>query len=328
MSALVPLTTHGMNEFDRAVAGATGDDLRAASIDAVQVNITLMCNLACRHCHVESSPKRTEEMDWETMQLVLDAARRSGARTLDITGGAPEMHPRFREFVVAARELALRVIVRTNLTIMRADGYTDLPEFFREQRVELVASLPCYLEQNVDAQRGKHVYVESIEAIKTLNAVGYGVEDRLVLDLVFNPQGPSLPPAQDDLEDAYRRELNERFGIKFTKLIAITNLPLGRFLHDLRRDGDHDAYETLLRNSFNPRTIDGLMCRHQLHVGHDGLMYDCDFNYSLGLGVVPAAGRHIRDFDPATFIKRRISTGEHCFGCTAGNGSSCGGALA
>ncbi len=322
---LVP-TVEGTNAFERRVRQSTGAALRAEAISTVQVSIGLRCNLACHHCHVESSPRRTEEMGWPTMELVLEAARRAGAHTLDITGGAPEMNPYFRRFVDNACAQGLTVIVRTNLTIMLHSGYEGLPAFLADRRVHLIASLPCYLEVNVDKQRGTHVYRDSIEVIRRLNRVGYGLQPHLPLDLVYNPDGPALPPPQADLEEAYHRELRRRFGIEFTDLYAITNMPIGRFLHDLRRDGQAEAYEQLLRQAFNPRTIDELMCRHQLHVGWDGTLYDCDFNFALGL---PAQGarRHIRDFDPADFTRRRITTGEHCFGCTAGCGSSCGGAL-
>ncbi len=317
MTRIAP-TIRGGNAFDQAVGG----ELRGASIQTVQVNIGLTCNLACHHCHVESSPKRTEQMTRETMLLVLDAAERAGARIIDITGGAPEMIGDFRWFVAEARDRGFRVMVRTNLTILLADGYTDLPEFFRDNRVHLVASLPCYSEKNVDKQRGKHVFTESIEAIGRLNAIGYGIDPDLPLDLVYNPLGPSLPPDQAKLEADYRRELDQRFGIRFTRLITITNMPIGRFLHDLERDGRAEDYGRLLRDSFNPATVEPLMCRHQLHVSYDGTLYDCDFNYALGLSC-----GHIREFDPDSWLNRRIVTGEHCFGCTAGCGSSCGGAL-
>ncbi len=295
------------------------------SIRTLQVNIGLKCNLACHHCHVESSPKRREEMTWQTMQDVLAAAGKADAATLDITGGAPEMHPHFREFVLAGRRQGLHVMVRTNLTILLEDGYTDLPEFYSAAGVHLVASLPCYLETNVDRQRGKHVYQESIDVILKLNAKGYGINPQLPLDLVYNPGGPSLPPDQAKLEAAYRRELSTRFGIHFSKLYTITNLPLGRFLHDLRRQGYAEKYQSMLESAFNAGTLAELMCRHQLHVGWDGRLYDCDFNYALHL---PARlDQHIKNFDPASFLNRRIATGDHCFGCTAGCGSSCGGSL-
>lgn len=324
---LTQLRVRGRDEFERLVTDSTGRPLGGLSIDTVQVNITLRCNLACHHCHVESSPKRAEEMTWQTMTWVLEAAQKAGAKTLDITGGAPEMHPRFADFVRAARARGLQVIVRTNLTILLEDGFRHLPAFFRDQQVHLVASLPCYLEQNVQKQRGHGVYNESIEVIRMLNALGYGTAAALPLDLVFNPGGPSLPPPQDKLEAEYRRELLARFGIHFTRLICITNVPIGRFLHDLQRDGRAEAYMERLRNAFNSATLTGLMCRHQLHVGHDGSLYDCDFNYAIGLGAAPDACGHVRDFEPGAFLARKIATGSHCFACTAGSGSSCGGAV-
>ncbi len=315
------------NSFDRQVVEATGERLAGLSLETVQVNIGLRCDLACRHCHVESSPRRTEEMDWPTMKLVLRAAEEAGARTLDITGGAPEMNPHLRRLIGAAQKTGLRVMVRTNLTILLEDGYTDIPEFYREFKVYLVASLPCYLEENVDRQRGRHTYERSIEALQVLNRLGYGIDPHLPLDLVYNPLGPSLPPETDGLEEAYRRELDRRHGIRFTRLIAITNMPIGRFLHDLKREGKEGSYAELLLESFNPRTLPGLMCRHQVHVSWDGSLHDCDFNYALGMRTASGGPAHIRDLDPAWFARRRIRTGEHCFGCTAGRGSSCGGAL-
>ncbi len=353
----VPLTLNGTralagSDFDRAAYVATGSPLYAAGIRTFQVNVGLRCNLACHHCHVESGPKRTEEMSWETMVMVLEAARLAGARTIDITGGAPEMNPNFRRLVVAARARGHETIVRTNLTIALEPGYEDLPEFFRDQRVHLIASLPCYLEVNVDKQRGRHVYVESIEVLKRLNAVGFGIEEDLQLDLVYNPGGPSLPPSQAVLEADYRRELGRQFGLRFTRLYTITNMPIGRFQHDLERAGKGAAYQQKLREAFNPETIEPLMCRHQVHVSHDGTLSDCDFNYALRLGVnadrpvrgedpndpPSQAGRrarvasHIRDLLSeaalSRFARRSIATGDHCFACTAGCGSSCGGALA
>lgn len=315
------------NDFDRAVIAATGLPLHAASIHTIQVNIGLKCNLACHHCHVESGPKRTEEMNWDTMLMVLAAARAVGAETIDITGGAPEMNPHFRRFVAATRAQGHEVIVRTNLTIMLEPGYEDLPEFFRDHRVHLIASLPCYLEVNVDKQRGRHVYVESIEVIKRLNALGFGIEQDLPLDLIYNPGGPSLPPAQAALEADYRRELGREFGLRFTRLYTITNMPIGRFQHDLDRSGRGETYRQKLRGAFNPATIEPLMCRHQVHVSYDGTLHDCDFNYALGMPNNAPAPRHIRDFDAHALVGREIATGEHCFACTAGCGSSCGGAL-
>ncbi|MCW8133536.1 MAG: arsenosugar biosynthesis radical SAM protein ArsS [Planctomycetota bacterium] len=319
---------HAGGSFDARVRQATGADLRAADLETVQVNIGLRCNLACRHCHVESSPARREEMDEATMDAVLRAARACGAKWLDITGGAPEMHPRFRPFVEAAAAQGLRVMVRTNLTILLQDGYAAFPAFFAAHRVHLVASLPCYLEANVDRQRGKSVYAESIEAIRRLNAAGYGTRPDLPLDLVFNPGGPALPPAQASLEADYRRELGQRFGIAFTRLICIANMPIGRFQDDLARQQRAGAYQELLETRFNAATVPALMCRHQISVRWDGTLFDCDFNLALNLPVRDGLPRHIRDFDPAALRARPIATAKHCFGCTAGSGSSCGGALA
>jgi radical SAM/Cys-rich protein len=265
-------------------------------------------------------------MDWETMVQVLHAARIAGATTFDITGGAPEMNPWFRPFIDAAMAQGMEVMVRTNLTVMLEAGYQDLPQWYADRQVHLIASLPCYLEVNVEKQRGKHVYQESIEVIRRLNAVGYGIDDPLLLDLVYNPGGASLPPDQQALEQDYRRELGTRFGIHFSRLLTITNMAIGRFLHDLQRQGKAEKYQRLLRDAFNPATLDSLMCRHQLHVGWDGTMYDCDFNFALSLPVNGAA-KHVRDFDPDEFVSRAVATGEHCFGCTAGSGSSCGGAI-
>jgi len=321
-----PLTIAGQSAFDEAVHGVTGQRLSGISIETVQANIGLRCNLACRHCHVESSPGRREQMTWQTMEDVLRAARRAGAMTLDITGGAPEMHPSFREFVEAAQASGLRVMVRTNLTIMLEHGYAGFPYWFAERGVHLIASLPCYLPNNVDKQRGRHVYADSVEVIQRLNYVGYARDDDKQLDLVYNPLGPSLPPDHQPLEEAYRVALFNEYDIRFNRLLTITNMPIGRFLHDLGREGWAEQYMQLLRDSFNPHSVDGLMCRHQLHVGWDGTMYDCDFNNALGLPADQDA-THVRDFDPAIFQQRRIATGEHCFACTAGCGSSCGGSL-
>ena len=324
---LTPLRVREGNGFNKRVKQSTGRFLTAESVRTVQVNIGLRCNLACHHCHVESGPKRTEEMSWETMRQVLAAAKAAGAETVDVTGGAPEMNPNFRRFVAAARQQGHQVIVRTNLTILLKDGYTDLPQWYADQGVKLVASLPCYLENNVDKQRGRGVYHDSIEVIKTLNAVGYGIEEHLPLSLVFNPGGPSLPPKQSELEGNYKRELGEKYGIRFTNLITITNVPIGRFLHDLARQGRDEQYMDVLKNAYNPATVDGLMCRHHLHVAYDGRLYDCDFNYALGMPVSQQTCGHVADFDPVRFVQRRIATGVHCFACTAGSGSSCGGAV-
>lgn len=321
-----PKSAKHATSFSSAVKAVLGRPMTGQSIETVQANIGLQCNLACRHCHVLSSPKRTETMTWDTMCAVLAAAKVSGARTLDITGGAPEMHPKLEAFVDAALSSRLQVMVRTNLTIMLEPEYAHYPAFFASRGIHLIASLPCYLPNNVDRQRGRHVYRDSVEAIRRLNALGYARDAEKRLDLVYNPGGPSLPPAQKALAAAYRDALKDQFDIAFNELYTITNVPIGRFADDLRRRGALESYEEVLRNAFNPVTLDGLMCRHQLHVGWDGTLYDCDFNFAIGL---PAA-RHksITDFDPKSFLQRKIATGRHCFACTAGCGSSCGGALA
>lgn len=320
------LTIAGKGQFDNLVELATGRPLTGQTVEVVQVNIGLRCNLACRHCHVQSSPTRQEQMSWGTMTAVLDAAQRAGAHTLDITGGAPEMHPLFHELVGAALRQGLHVMVRTNLTIMREPGYVRLPNWFADRGVHLVASLPCYIPTNVDRQRGRHVFHESVQVIRRLNSAGYAKENNKQLDLVYNPLGATLPPTQKSLEEAYRLTLFDEYDIRFNRLHAITNVPIGRFLRDLQLRGKDAQYLELLRNSFNPHTLDSLMCRNQLHVGWNGTLYDCDFNYALGL---PAGGRatHVRDFDPQRFPRRQIATGEHCLACTAGHGSSCGGEL-
>jgi radical SAM/Cys-rich protein len=320
---------NSINSFEERLngrIGATGG-LHAIGLRTLQVNIGLSCNLECSHCHVASSPRRKEQMDRETMEHILRAARSSSVETVDITGGAPEMNPHFREFVEDLRKLDLEVMVRTNLTILLEPGYEDLPEFFKNEEVHLIASLPCYLEENVDAQRGSGVYRGSIEAMRKLNAIGYGTEPASILDLVYNPVGPHLPPSQESLDEDYRRELKSRFGISFNRLIAIANMPIGQYLGALKRQGKAEEYACLLKNSFNPETVEGLMCRDQIGVGWDGRLYDCDFNLALRLPLVGDAPRHISEFDAETLKGRRIATGSHCFGCTAGAGSSCGGAL-
>jgi radical SAM/Cys-rich protein len=323
MTALLPSPS-----FDARVQDAIGAPLRPASMSTVQVNVGLACNLACLHCHVESGPQRTEAMTRETMAMVLGAVRASGASLVDVTGGAPEMHPEFRWFVEAALGTGARVMVRTNLTILLEDGFTDLPAWFAARGVHLVASLPCYTPENVDKQRGRGTFAASIAALRALNGAGYGRQPALPLDLVYNPGGTGLPGPQAALEADYRQRLADDFDLVFTRLLTITNMPIGRFARDLARERRLASYIEHLADAFNPATVGGLMCRHQLHVAWDGRVYDCDFNYAIGLGAGDGARLHIRDVDPATFLARRIATGPHCFGCTAGAGSSCGGALA
>ena len=299
-------------------------------ITTLQVNIGLRCNLACHHCHVESGPKRQErlsEADCRRLLALLEASPE--VTTLDVTGGAPELHASFRELVAGARALGRRVIDRCNLTVFFEPGQADTPEFLAAQQVEIVASLPCYTAENVEAQRGRGVFGQSIAALERLNALGYGRGDPdHVLTLVYNPGGPDLPPTQAELEARYRDELAEHFGITFDRLITITNMPIKRFAHDLRRSGREREYMDLLVRSFNPGTLSDLMCRSQLSVDHRGRLFDCDFNLALGLDP-PGPTRTIWDVERLSdVVGDRIATSTHCFGCTAGAGSSCGGALA
>lgn len=315
------------NVFDSVVESSGKGSLRADGVERMQVNLGFRCNQACKHCHVGGSPDRDEMMEWSTMELVAAAARSVGCYMVDVTGGAPELHPQFRRFVSKLREEGLAVQVRTNLTVHFEPGMESTAEFLRDLGVMLVASMPCYLEKNVCAQRGDGVYEKSIECIRHLNAIGYGIQPELPLNLVYNPMGPSLPPEQSSLEADYRREFSNKLGIEFTSLLTITNMPIGRFLAELRSQNKERDYLDLLKRSFNPTTIDGLMCRRQVSVGWDGTLYDCDFNLVLRLPVNHGVPAHIGEFDAAAVAHREIVTGEHCFGCTAGSGSSCGGAL-
>lgn len=319
---------HSSVAFDEKLAGY-GLELRAAAIDTLQVNVGKLCNQACKHCHVDAGPARTEIMTRETAKQVIEAVRKFRIPTIDITGGAPELNPSFRYLVRESRKLASHVIVRHNLTVMFGPGQDDLPEFFREHSVEVASSLPYFLEQQTDAQRGRGVFEKSIEALNRLNSVGYGIENSgLILNLVYNPVGAFLPPAQADIEADFKRELTKRYGISFNHLYTITNMPIRRFLDYLRRSGNEERYMRKLVEAFNPNTIDGLMCRNLVSVDWTGRLYDCDFNQMLELGVAPELPQTIADFDPERLARRRIMTGSHCFGCTAGGGSSCGGAFA
>lgn len=318
------------------------DGLRAAErITTLQINIGLVCNLACRHCHVESSPKRSggdENMGAETADRVLEwltnNAGPAGVETVDLTGGSPEMNPHFRRIVEGARSLGLKVMDRCNPTII---PYTDpksgaaydwIPQFLADHQVNVVASLPCYLEDNVRKQRGLHAYDASIDGLLQLNKVGYGTDPNLPLNLVYNPTGPNLPPPQQGLAEDYRRELDERFGLKFNELWTITNMPIKRWRDDLERGGKLEDYMTLLVNAYNPSTVDGLMCRHQVHIDSQGRIHDCDFNHALAMRVPGSDDRRLWDYTAQELAGRRVATGDHCYGCTAGVGSSCGGAIA
>jgi radical SAM/Cys-rich protein len=315
------------NDFEKRIAAKSTEGLHSVGISTIQVNVGLVCNQECRHCHVAASPKRKESMNWQTMVKVIGIARGIGCKRVEITGGAPELNPYFKSFVGLLRDEGITVQLRSNLTVMTEPGMEEIPVFLKEQRVELVGSLPCYLEENVNAQRGEGTYKKSMQALRELNELGYGTSPDLPLDLVYNPVGAHLPPEQASLEVDYRRELGSRFGVVFTKLLTITNMPIGRFLTDLRREKKADAYMSTLVNAFNPAALEGLMCRYQISIDWQGRLYDCDFNLALGLCVNHGAPDHIDRFDATQLVERRIVTGDHCFGCTAGCGSSCGGAL-
>jgi len=316
-----------MNLFEKHLRESAGKGLHADGIDIIQVNAGLACNQECVHCHLEASPGWKEMMQWPIMEMVLEAAQKSGCRLVDITGGAPELNPNLYRFIESIRAAGLQVQVRTNFTVLLEPGLENLPEFYRDKGVRLVGSMPCYLEENVRAQRGSGAYEKSAGVIKRLNRLGYGKNPDLVLNLVYNPGGPFLPPDQAALEADYKRELDARFGISFTSLLTIANMPIGRFGTVLRRQEKAEEYMSLLKKSFNAATVEGLMCRRQVSVGWDGTLYDCDFNLAVGWPVNHGAPEHISSFDPGVLACRRIVTGDHCFGCTAGSGSSCGGAL-
>ncbi len=320
--------TAGSQTFAGHLRGANFSPPRAAGIEVLQLNLGKVCNQTCSHCHVDAGPERRESMSRETAEDCLRVLAATDVRTLDLTGGAPELNPNFRWLVSKARELDRHVIDRSNLTILVAPGFDDLPEFLAQHRVEVVASLPCYLEENCDRQRGPGAFRRSIEALMRLNRLGYGRPDSgLTLTLVYNPLGPMLPPPQEQLEAAYRQELRQRYSIEFTRLHTITNMPISRFLDDLLRRGELDAYMQTLVGAFNPATVDRLMCRTTLSVDWQGYLYDCDFNQMLELRLADTLPQHIRDFDPNALQSRPIVTGPHCFGCTAGQGSSCRGTL-
>lgn len=304
--------------------------LTADRIEILQVNLGKLCNMTCAHCHVDAGPDRREIMSRETVIACLKVlADHLEIRTLDLTGGAPEMNPHFREIVSEARSLGRHVIDRCNLTILLAKGFDDLPQFLAENEVEIVASLPCYLEANTDSQRGEGAYSKSIQALHKLNELGYGIPcSGRILTLVYNPVGQNLPPNQARLEADYRRELDARFGIKFNRLFTITNMPVSRYLDYLVHSGQLESYMQKLVDAFNPGAIEGLMCRNTLSVGWDGRLFDCDFNQMLELDTAPNCPNTIFDFHYDNLASREIAPGQHCFGCTAGAGSGCQGAIA
>lgn len=303
--------------------------LCATEIVTMQINMGKMCNQVCKHCHVDAGPDRKEIMTKATMELCLDVLKKHDIPIVDLTGGAPEMNPDFKWFVGEVKKINRHVIVRSNLTILETNGYEDYHEFLADQQVEIVSSLPYYKKSFTDKQRGSGVFERSINVIRKLNDFGYGKsETGLKLDLVYNPVGAFLPPSQFELEQDYKRELYNQHGIVFNNLYTITNMPISRFLDYLLQTGNYEKYMQKLVDSFNPAAASNVMCRSIISVGWDGQLFDCDFNQMLELNMDHGAPTHIRDFDPDTIKNRRIVTGQHCYGCTAGAGSSCGGATA
>lgn len=300
--------------------------LRRGRLQTLQLNVGRKCNQACRHCHVDAAPWRTEMMDQATAERVVAWMQHHRPETVDITGGAPELNPNFRYLVEAARACGAKVIDRNNLTILSETGYEDLPDFLAAHEVEIIASLPCYSADNVRKQRGDGVFERSIAGLQKLNAVGYGT--KLTMHLVYNPLGPSLPPPQAELEHDYKEALLRDHGLHFHRLLTITNQPIARFAEDLHKQGRWDEYLELLVNSFNSATIDGLMCRNTLSVGYRGEVYDCDFNQMLGMQLTGPQPLYLWDVSPDALTNSPILTGNHCLACTAGSGSSCTGALA
>ncbi|MVF12802.1 radical SAM/Cys-rich domain protein [Ketobacter sp. MCCC 1A13808] len=312
-------------------------DIQRKELSILQVNLGYRCNLSCTHCHVNAGPKRTEEMSWDGIQQVLEVLKKRSFQTLDLTGGAPEMHPHFRYLVEQAVVLGTEVIDRCNLTILMEPGYEDMACFLAQQRVRVVASLPCYSESNVDAQRGKGVFHDSIEGLRVLNQLGYGKADTgLILDLVYNPGGAFLPPPQQRLEQDYKQHLLNEFGIEFNHLLTLANMPISRFGSMLLSKGWYEDYMQLLHDNYKAENLDGLMCKSTVSVDWQGNLYDCDFNQMLELPMRTQMPRmmqggirtaRLSDLLETDYNGNPIAVADHCFGCTAGQGSSCGGAL-
>ncbi|TNF35041.1 MAG: radical SAM/Cys-rich domain protein [Gammaproteobacteria bacterium] len=307
--------------------------LKRAALETLQVNLGYRCNLSCVHCHVNAGPNRTEMMTPDTLATVIHFLQGAGVKTLDITGGAPELHPQFRELVIAARSLGVEVIDRCNLTVLFEPGQEGTARFLADHGVRIVASLPCYLEENVEQQRGKGVFGQSIEALTMLNGLGYGQGGGLQLDLVYNPVGAHLPPPQASLQADYKRMLGERYGVQFDRLLTITNMPISRFGSVLLSHGDFDRYMQLLKDNYSAANVPGVMCRSLISVDWQGYVYDCDFNQMLNWpmhthGTLATDRVTLGDLLGQSLEGKPIVVGEHCYGCTAGQGSSCGGALA
>lgn len=337
----LPISPTGGNTFDVAAqftipqSGPNFDDtlnefglsLTHAQPNELQINLGKLCNLACHHCHVDAGPKRTEIMTWSTMEKILSWAKKANIRKADLTGGAPEMNPFFREFCHELIAMGVQITSRCNITVLYEKGQEDLAQWYADNKIRLVCSLPCYTEDNVDAQRGKGVFDKSISGLQLLNSLGYGSNEALSLDLVYNPGGAFLPPPQASLEQDYRKMLGDNFGITFSNLLAITNIPINRFAHALKRDGEIDDYQQLLVSNFNSSTVEQLMCRHLINLDWEGRVFDCDFNQMLDIPMSGGDSRYLWDIEINGVEGQPIATNRHCFGCTAGSGSSCGGVL-
>ncbi|MCB9871314.1 MAG: arsenosugar biosynthesis radical SAM protein ArsS [Planctomycetes bacterium] len=319
-----------VNRFEQALRKHGRGELAAERLDTLQVNVGRLCNQVCRHCHVDAGPHQTGadvNMGPEVAAIVERVVRSGAVRVLDLTGGAPELNPSFRRLVEAARDAGVHVMDRCNLSVLLQPGQEDLAAFLADRRVEVVASLPFYRRDRTDRQRGAGVFDQSLLGLRRLNELGYGSRDDLRLNLVYNPTGAFLPGDQHALEREFRRELTDGLGIAFHQLFCITNMPIARFAEWLHRSGNYESYMAVLANAFNPAALEGLMCRNLISVAPDGTLHDCDFNQMLGLPVSAHVPRHIREFDSAVLARRPVVTDSHCLGCTAGAGSSCGGAV-
>ncbi|MCE9536864.1 MAG: arsenosugar biosynthesis radical SAM protein ArsS [Nitrospirae bacterium] len=321
-------TTTGVTPFETRLTQAGVASFQASGMTVFQINVGKLCNQTCRHCHVDAGPDRTESMSRETAELCVQALAKTDIPTVDITGGAPELNPNFRWLVEQARGLGRHVMDRCNLSVLLIPSQADLADFLATHHVEIVASLPSYQASQTDAQRGDGIFEKSIQALQLLNRLGYGRPDsRLALNLVYNPVGAFLPPKQEAIEAQFRKELRAKHGVEFNHLYTITNMPVSRYLEFLVESGNYEQYMERLANAFNPAAAAGVMCRYTISVSWDGRLYDCDFNQMLDLPVDHGAPAHIRDFDPAQLNRRQITTRNHCYGCTAGTGSSCGGSV-
>jgi radical SAM/Cys-rich protein len=317
-----------VEDFSEKVVETNPDLLDFAKLETLQVNISNKCNQACQHCHLIAGPESSKVMSKEVMKKIIDFLKKHPDLTLDITGGAPELNPHFRFLVEKASAILSRIMVRTNLTVFFEEGMEDIPEFYKTHRIVVIASLPCYLRENVEAQRGTGVYEKSIKALKKLNKLGYG--DTLELNLVYNPGGAFLPPNQKDLEEAYKKNIMESHGVRFNNLFTIVNAPLGRFRKSLDANGEYEKYLELLEKNYNPNTVVNIMCRNLVSVDYRGILYNCDFNQVVDLPIKDQVGKTVTIDDMEELIRKgfKIETANHCYCCTAGSGSSCTGALA